>query len=67
MPHDWTQEPPTEKWNKDAQLVFAAHIGIEQAWQPQPLDARPATVAQLRILAALVLAAEQQDVETGTQ
>lgn len=67
VPDDRAQEITSRIGGEDAQFVLEAHLGIEQAPATQPLDTRPAAVLQFLVVMALVLAAEEQDIEIGTQ
>lgn len=65
--HNAAQEISSHERRDDTQFVLIAHIGIEQALAPQPLDALPAVVLQCLEVASLVLLAKEQDVEIGTE
>ena len=65
--HDIAQEPSSRQRSDNAQFVLEPHVTVEQTPAPQPLDALPATILQLLVIAALVLIAEQQDVEVGAE
>lgn len=61
------QETAPHEGGDDAEFVLGSDVGVEQTLVAQALDAVPATVLELPMVAAFVLMAEQQDVEIGAQ
>ena len=61
------EEAPSRQRSQNAELVFGSDVAVEQAILTQALDALPASVLQLLVVSALVLVAEQQDVEISAQ